>query len=110
LRDALPFYLKGFVTFGYKTGVRIDELKSLKWSQVDFENRIIRLEVGETKTDEGRMIPMDEELYEILKTQLKIRTQKKIILPWVFLNYDDTGPIKDHRRAWNRACRKAGIG
>jgi integrase len=35
LRDALPYHLKGFVTFGYKVGWRISEISNLKWSQVD---------------------------------------------------------------------------
>ena len=35
LRDALPEYLKGFVTFAYKYGWRLEEIGSLKWSQVD---------------------------------------------------------------------------
>jgi len=35
LRDALPDYLKGFVTFGYKTGWRMSEIASLTWDRVD---------------------------------------------------------------------------
>ena len=37
LREALPSYLKGFVTFAYKTGWRVSEITSLTWSQVDLE-------------------------------------------------------------------------
>jgi len=35
LRDALPRYLKPFVTFGYHTGWRVDEIKNLTWDCVD---------------------------------------------------------------------------
>ena len=48
LRDALPSYLKGFVTFAYKTGWRMSEITNLKWNQVDLNQGIVRLESGET--------------------------------------------------------------
>ena len=35
LRDALPSYLKGLVTFAYKTGWRFSEITGLTWVQVD---------------------------------------------------------------------------
>jgi len=50
LREALPEYLKGFVTFAYKTGWRVSEIEKLTWSKVDLENNIVRIESGETKT------------------------------------------------------------
>ena len=37
LRNHLPDYLKGFVTFGYKCGWRISEIVGLTWKQVDRE-------------------------------------------------------------------------
>ena len=44
----LPSYLKGFVTFAYKTGWRMSEITNLKWNQVDLNQGIVRLESGET--------------------------------------------------------------
>ena len=41
LREALPDHLKGFITFGYKTGWRISEISSLQWSQVDLSLTIL---------------------------------------------------------------------
>jgi integrase len=46
LRDALSGCLKGFVTFAYKYGWRLEEICSLKWSQVNRAQGIVRLEVG----------------------------------------------------------------
>ena len=54
LRDVLPSYLKPFVTFAYKVGWRDSEIAGLTWSQVDRNQGIVRLEVGETKNDEGK--------------------------------------------------------
>ena len=69
LRDALPDYMKGLVTFAYKTGWRVSEIEGLTWAQVDLVNGIVRLEAGETKNDEGRTVYLDEELQEIFQRQ-----------------------------------------
>ena len=65
LRSCLPEYLKGFVTFGYKSGWRVSEITGLKWSNVDLEKRIVCLEIGTTKNKEGRTIYLDDELMGI---------------------------------------------
>jgi len=57
-RKVLPEYLKGFVTFGYKTGWRYSEIANLTWPQIDLEKGIARLESGETKNDKGRMVTL----------------------------------------------------
>ena len=45
------------------------EKLSLRWTQVDLENRTIRLEPGETKNDEARIIPVAGELLDMLLMQ-----------------------------------------
>ncbi|MBC8458303.1 MAG: tyrosine-type recombinase/integrase, partial [Deltaproteobacteria bacterium] len=62
VKDALPDYLKGYVTFAYFIGWRKDEISSLTWSQVDRKNGIVRLEPGETKNDESRTVYLNDEL------------------------------------------------
>jgi len=57
----LPAYLKGFATFVYKVGWRVSEIRGLTWNQVDRDQGIVRLEVGETKNDEGRTVYLDEQ-------------------------------------------------
>jgi len=110
LRDALPSYLKGFVTFGYHTGWRVSEIAGLTWSQVDLENGIVRLEVGETKNDEARTVHLDKELREVFENQWTARKRSGKLIPYVFPNETGDGPIKDFRGAWERACEVAGIG
>ena len=110
LRDALPTYLKPFVTFAYKTGWRDKEIANLDWSRVDRKQGIVRLEVGETKNDGGRTIYLDDELKELFEQQWRLRMRSGKIIPHVFQNEDKNGPIKDFRVPWNNACRKAGLG
>ena len=110
LRDALPSYLKGFVTFAYKAGWRVSEISGLTWNQVDRDNGIVRLEVGETKNDEGRTVYLDEELRDIFNEQWEVRKKEKTLTPHVFTNGDGTSKIKDFRGSWYKACKDAKIG
>ena len=108
-RDELPFYLKGFVTFAYKLGWRVSEITGLKWSQVDRDNGIVRLEPGETKNDEGRTVYLDMELKEIINTQWNLRKQSHRVLHCVFPNRKGTDHIKDFRFPWNKAFEDAKV-
>ncbi|MFO7555259.1 MAG: site-specific integrase, partial [Desulfobacterales bacterium] len=107
LKNTLPSYLKGFVTFAYKTGWRVSEITDLTWSHVDLDNGIVRLEPGETKNGEGRTVYLDDELKEVFNLQWKNR---KNLLPFVFLNSQFSGQIKGFEKAWNTACRKVKLG
>ncbi len=110
LREAMPEYLKGFVTFAYKTGWRISEIAGLTWVQVDRSLGIVRLEVGETKNNEGRTIYLDEELKAIIQHQSDFRKDIGVLCPYVFPNQFGNGPVKDLRRSWAKACKDAGLG
>ena len=110
LRDALPSYLKGFVTFGYKYGWRLSEIAKLTWSQVDRTSGIVRLEVGETKNNEARTVYLDEELKAIYERQWELRKETMKLLPFVFLNRTGTDRIKRFDKVWEKACRDAKIG
>jgi integrase len=110
LCEQIPQYLKPFVTFAYKTGWRHSEITVLTWRHVDLDNGIVRLETGETKTDEARTIYLDDELKEIFQTQWENRKKGKKIIPYVFPNAKGTDKIKRFDKAWKTACKKAGIG
>jgi integrase len=110
LRDSLPSYLKGFVTFGYKTGWRVEEVAGLKWNKVDRKQGIVRLEVGETKNNEARTVYLDEELREVFRLQWLLRKSNKRLCSYVFPNESGIEKIVNYRKAWNTGCRKAKIG
>ena len=42
--------------------------------------------------------------------QWEKRKKSGKLIPYVFTNKFGSGPIKDFRYAWNKACRKAGLG
>jgi integrase len=110
LRDALPNHMKYFATFAYKTGWRASEIASLTWSQVDLDQGIMRLEVGETKNDEGRTIYLDDELQGVFKHQWDQRKETGVLTPHVFINGEGTDKVKDFRKSWRTACKGAKLG
>jgi integrase len=109
IRDHLPDYLKGFATFAYKTGWRKKEIMKLTWADVDRDQWIVRIEVGETKNDEARTVYLDDELQVVFKKQWENRKLGNKITPYVFPNWDGSGRIKYYYRAWRNACKDAGV-
>jgi len=77
---------------------------------VDLDNGIVRLEVGDTKNDGGRTVYLDEELQEIFQRQEEARKKRTKIIPYVFTNETGSGPVKDFRGVWTKACETAEIG
>ena len=69
LRDELPRYLCGLVTFAFKTGWKKGGILSLEWSQVVLEAGTVRLEPGMTKNGQGRTVYLDDELKEVVEKQ-----------------------------------------
>jgi integrase len=122
LKKELPDYLKGLAEFSYLTGWRINsELlgldeghQPLEWNQVHFQAGVVTLKVGTTKNDEGRTFPFDvlPELKGILGRQRGYSDHwSKItgkVVPLVFHRRGE--PIKNFRRAWMSACKRADLG
>ena len=108
MRQELPYCLRPVLTFGYYTGCRKGEILALKWTQVDLAERLVRLNPGETKNDEARLVPLDGELYETLAFQRQLRDERYPDCPWVF--FRDGERIKnDFRDAWEKAARTAAM-
>lgn len=114
--------------FVLQTGLRTGELAGLKWEDIDFEKRTLKVErtmefrhsVGEWRTGPPksksgyRTIPLTDEAVRILKDQ-KARNRKLKVVPieWkdsVFLCRNGT-PVKNstYDTALFKACDRAGI-
>jgi integrase len=55
---------------GLLTGLRLGELLALKWSDINFTSKVIQVRNSETfttKTKKNRTVPMNEELYRLLR-------------------------------------------
>jgi integrase len=73
--------IKPVTTFAYWTGYRKGEIRSLRWSQVDLENKTIRLAPEEAKNDEARIIPLAGELPFFIGPRLQRRTDAPSACP-----------------------------
>ena len=107
-RAALPPEIKPITTFAYWTGCRKGEILGLRWSQVDLANHTVRLEPGETKNDEPRIIPLAGELLEMLRMQRSVRDAQCPECPWVFFRSGGRR-VRSIRGAWDAACVAAGL-
>jgi integrase len=113
VRRHLPEHLRPVVTFAYITGWRIrSEVLSLRWDQVDSQAEVVRLEAGTTKNEEPREFPYTDEPKDLLEAQGEksdsLLAEKGIVTEHVFFRADGRR-IRDFRRAWRKACKKAGI-
>jgi len=107
----LPDYLKDFARFGYLTGWRVSEIRSLTWANVNREAKIVLL--PNSKNDEPRLLPLAGELGEILERRSQDRTIKNkdgsTGLSEFFFHSGAGEPVKDFRKPWDAACEKAGM-
>ncbi len=101
-----PEFLKPIVATALHTGMRLGEVLGLKWADVDFEQKIVR--ISQSKNHKVRYIPMNRQLVALVES-IPHFTGKEGPSPYVFTNprtglrYVDTG----HR--FGRVARKAGL-
>lgn len=94
-------HLKPIVETALLTGMRREELLSLRWDQV--RDGFIHLAV--TKSGKGRKIPINQRLEALLKRQ---RQLNQLISDYVFCDGEGKR-FYDVRGAFRGACRRAGI-
>jgi integrase len=105
LLEAAPNYLRPILLLAHDTGMRRGEILHLRWSQVDLQHGFICLEGADTKTDEGRSVPLNERLTKALKDAMH-----SAIRPASGPVFHRQGkPIKDIWEAFTAAYCKAAI-
>ena len=118
VRDALPDPHRPVVTFAYFTGWRVpSEILSLQWRLIDRTAGTVRLDVGTTKNDAGRVFPYGDllpELRDTVETQWLVHEWLQangVLSPWVFPRLRGADPgrrIGSFRKVWLRGCTTAG--
>ena len=72
LNNTKDDYLKNIFTTAFYTGMRLGELLNMKWSWIDFEQNIIKVQCTDTfttKSKKERIIPISSTLRILLTTQ-----------------------------------------
>ena len=106
LVEACPEWFRPVVIFALNTGLRAGEIFSLRWEDVDFENRLIT--VRSSKTKKKRLIPMNGTVFSLLREMEKDKKEHGYIFTNRFglpYRYED----KTYRRVFKTACERAGI-
>lgn len=96
-------YLYCIVLIAITTGARKSEILSLKWDDIDFENKIAYLK--DTKNTHPRTIPLVDEIITELQKMHTLRNPHK---PLVFASKTAFGKI-DITKPWKKALKASGI-
>lgn len=102
-----PWYLEPIIVLDVNTGLRRRNILDLRWDQVDFKRRIIRIE-SRTKNGRPHNLPLNDTAFQ----KLKELHQKTASYPHVFVHLEgkfEGQPITDIKNAFNGAVDRAKI-
>jgi integrase len=98
-----PKHLKDIIAMGYWTGMRKGEILKLTWDKVELKNRLIKLEAGDTKEGQAKIIPIGAKLYKVMRKIPPALHDPHVIL-------FNGKPIRRHfTAALKTACKDVGI-
>jgi integrase len=103
--EKMPYPGKGPFLTAFRTGMREGEILKLVWPKVDLENRVIKLEAGDTKDKEPRIIPIPGDLLAMLRHTPRVPVHD----PHVFLSKGKKIGAETFREWVKKACEEAGI-
>ena len=96
----LPADLSDFIRGLWLTGMRRGELSGLTWA--DLDDGLLILRADQTKNGHSRTVPLEGELKELI-TQRATQQNGSLIF------HREGKRIREFRKAWATACRKAGV-
>ncbi len=99
-------HLRPIVLTALHTGMRLGEILRLRWADVDFQNRQIRVDFS--KNHKPRFIPINDTLLGVLQGLAPSDASWGVSRP-VFENGDTGKAFKDIGSAFEAACRRAGL-
>jgi integrase len=97
-----PGHLKQIVELAYHTGMRQGEILTLTWGQVDLKDGFIKLSPENTKTNDGRLVPLNGELIDLFRAMPRG-------LPGVPVFTYQGKSISCIKKSFVTACKRAGI-
>ena len=109
---ALPADLQDVARFAYLSGWRKGEAQTLGWPDVDRTGGRIVLRREHSKNGEPRVLPLLGDLAALIERRWAAREYQtaagtSALSPLVF--HRDGQPIGDFRKAWESACKDAGV-
>jgi integrase len=97
-----PAHLRPIIKLAYYTAMRRGEILNLTWGQVDLKEGFIKLRPEDTKTYEGRLVPLNRELVEMFKALPRGFPQAPVF------TYKGRS-MAEMKRSFVSACKRAGV-
>jgi integrase len=97
-----PAHLKPIINLASHTAIRRSEILNLTWGQVDLKEGFIKLRAEDTKTNEGRIVPLNRELLGMFQAMPRG-------LPMTPVFTYKGRSIAEMHRSFVTACKRAGI-
>jgi integrase len=115
--------LNAVVTLALNTALRKNEIRTLRWSQIDFEKRTVAVGRAKTEGGSGRVIPLNQPAFDALAKwagRLVEANADDYAFPACEAagierehpdrkRIDPSRPIKSWRSAWRAALERAGL-
>lgn len=93
------------------TGLRHSEVRSLRWSQIDLDARVLVVGKSKTAAGTGRAVPLNAPAWAALDmwaSRFPDREQNHYVFPACEVGrIDSSKPISNWRTAWRNACDAA---
>jgi integrase len=105
LMNVAPPHLKAFLILAVNTGMRLGELRGLRWSHIDREKWVIRLPADLLKEKRPKVIPMNHHVKRTL-AGLPRTLHHDFVLTYRGKPIINEGGAKD---SFKMACKRAGI-
>jgi integrase len=102
-KNARELWLRALLATGYSFGFRKSELLELRVRQVDFLNRSIRLNAGETKSGDGRVVRMTQDVFVLLQACVVGKNPEDFVF-----TRSDGKPVLDFRERWEKLTTESG--
>lgn len=87
------------------TGCRLNEILTAKKSEIDVENRVLKIAASNSKSKRIRTVPLNDASLEIIKLQMADTEG----YDYLFINHQTRLPYTTIMRVWTRLRNKAGL-
>ena len=107
------YHIYPIVCLALNTAMRSQEIRTMQWSQIDLNQRTIRVGKSKTVAGSGRVIPLNQPAWAVLE-HWRARFPNAQATDYIFpacenRRVDPTKPIKSFRTAWRNALRLAAL-
>ena len=100
-----PSHLRSSIIIGFNTGMRLGEIRKLKWTQIDRKAGLIRLTEGDTKEGKPKVVPINHHVQKVL-SEVPRALNHGYVITFKGRPITERGGLK---RSFATACKNAKI-